>query len=151
MSEAGTELADELSLLLGRLHRTLRRAARAEFTREPLPAAQLEVLRTVAAQPGSSVKSIAAVLGTAPNTVSTLVGGLTAARLLDRSRDPANRRAVQLTLTEHARLLIDELTDHRRRVAAQAITALDPADSAALRDALPALRRMLTLLGGDAG
>lgn len=148
MSATPGAVADELSLLLGRLHRTLRRAARNDQPDEPLPAAQMEVLRVVREQPGIGVKSVAAALGTAPNTVSTLVGDLTAAGLLDRSPDPGNRRAVRLTLTATAAALIDGYTDRRRRIAISAADQLDQSDVDALAAALPALHRLLVLLGG---
>jgi DNA-binding MarR family transcriptional regulator len=151
MSATPGAVADELSSLLGRLHRTLRRAARSDLPEEPLPAAQIEVLRVVRSRPGIGVKAVASVLGTAPNTVSTLVGDLTTAGYLERAPDPDNRRAVRLTLTPAATSLIDGYTDHRRRIAVAAATQLDQADIDALAAALPALHRLLLLLGGDDG
>ena len=148
MSATPGAVADELSVLLGRLHRTLRRAARIDQPDDPLPAAQMEVLRVVRTRPGIGVKAVAAALGTAPNTVSTLVGDLTAGGYLDRSPDPANRRAVRLTLTPSAEDLIDGHTDRRRRIAIAAADQLDQADLEALAAALPALNRLLILLGG---
>lgn len=149
MSATPGVVADELSVLLGRLHRTLRRAARSDLPDEPLPAAQMEVLRVVRKRPGIGVKAVAMALGTAPNTVSTLVGDLTNAGLLERSPDPANRRAVQLSLTPTAATLIASYTDQRRQIAAAATGQLDPPDLEALAAALPALQRLLILLGGE--
>jgi len=148
MSATPGAVADELSTLLGRLHRTLRRAARSDLPDEPLPAAQMEVLRVVQERPGIGVKAVASALGTAPNTVSTLVGDLTTSGYLDRSPDPSNRRAVRLTLTPSAEGLIDGYTDHRRRIAVAAADQLDADDLEALAAALPALNRLLGLLGG---
>ena len=149
MSATPGAIADELGVLLGRLHRTLRRAARSDLPDEPLPAAQMEVLRVVRQRPGIGVKAVALALGTAPNTVSTLVGDLTNAALLERSPDPANRRAVRLSLTPAAATLVDGYTDHRRLIAAAATGQLDPDDLEALAAALPALQRLLALLGGE--
>lgn len=149
MSATSGAVADELSTLLGRLHRTLRRAARSDLPEEPLPAAQMEVLRVVKNRPGIGVKAVASALGTAPNTVSTLVGDLASAGLLERSPVPGNRRAVQLTLTAAASNLVDGHTDHRRRIALAATGQLTQADVEALAAALPALQRLLILLGGD--
>jgi DNA-binding MarR family transcriptional regulator len=149
MSATPGAVADELSTLLGRLHRTLRRAARSDLPDEPLPAAQMEVLRVVRQRPGVGVKAVAAALGTAPNTVSTLVGDLTNAGLLERTPDPTNRRAVQLTLTSSASSLIAGHTDQRRQIAIAATGQLDQADLEALAAALPALQRLLGLLGGE--
>jgi DNA-binding MarR family transcriptional regulator len=150
MSAAPGAIADELSTLLGRLHRTLRRAARVDLPDEPLAVAQMEVLRVVEQRPGIGVKAVAAALGTAPNTVSTLVGDLTAAGMLERAPDPNNRRAVRLNLTPEATALVAGHTDHRRRIAVAAAGQLGQEDLDALAAALPALRRLLTLLGGDA-
>ena len=53
---------------------------------EPLPTAQSELLRLVAARPGISVAEAARELRLAPNTVSTLVGRLADQGLLSRER-----------------------------------------------------------------
>ncbi|MFI5958572.1 MarR family winged helix-turn-helix transcriptional regulator [Cryptosporangium sp. NPDC051539] len=148
MSATPGAVADELSVLLGRLHRTLRRASRGDLPDDPLPSAQMEVLRVVQATPGIGVKAVASALGTAPNTVSTLVGDLTASGHLERLPDPQNRRAVRLTLTPAATALVDGYTDHRRRIAASAAEQLPQDDLDALAAALPALNRLLVLLGG---
>ncbi len=83
---AGTpDLAAELMAAISSIRRIARRAVRQAFAGEPLPPAQSELLRLAAARPGLSVADAAHELRLAPNTVSTLVGRLTAAGLLERT------------------------------------------------------------------
>jgi DNA-binding MarR family transcriptional regulator len=136
------ETVDQLSAALGDLHRVLRRAASQRAGRVALPDAQVEVLRLVQRQPGIGVREAAERLGTAPNTVSTLVGELTAAGLLHRERDPVDRRIVRLELTDAARERIAAYGRHRRELLDAALTELDDPDREALLAAVPALRRL---------
>jgi len=85
-AEGTLALATELLGATSAIRRIARRAARLVWQDEPLPPAQSELLRLVAAQPGLSVADAAHELRLAPNTVSTLVGRLTAAGLLGRAR-----------------------------------------------------------------
>ncbi|WP_341719242.1 MarR family transcriptional regulator [Micromonospora sp. FIMYZ51] len=136
------ETLGELSTALGDLHRVLRRTASQRAGRVALPDAQAEVLRLVQRQPGISVREAAERLGTAANTVSTLVGELTTAGLLSRERDPADRRTVRLGLTEAARERIAAYGRHRRDLLATALAELDAADRERLLAAVPALSRL---------
>jgi DNA-binding MarR family transcriptional regulator len=86
-------LAAELTAAWGGVRRRLRRGARAAVGGEALTGSQIELLRLVETQPGVGVRDAAAALHLAPNTVSTLVGGLVAAGLLERRPHPVDRRA----------------------------------------------------------
>src|SRR5690242_10328070 len=99
-------LATELATAWGGVRRRLRRGTRAVVGGEPLRGAQIELLRLVETQPGIGVGEAAGALHLAPNTVSTLVGELVTLGLLERRRDPGDRRAARLELTDaaHARL-----------------------------------------------
>ncbi|MFG3697069.1 MarR family winged helix-turn-helix transcriptional regulator [Micromonospora sp. NPDC047620] len=136
------ETVDQLSGALGDLHRVLRRAASQRAGRVALPDGQVEVLRLVQRQPGVGVREAAERLGTAPNTVSTLVGELTSAGLLHRDRDPVDRRTVRLELTDAARERIAAYGRHRRDLLGTALADLDDADREVLLAAAPALRRL---------
>ncbi|ROT26576.1 MarR family winged helix-turn-helix transcriptional regulator [Micromonospora sp. HM5-17] len=134
----GTALAD--------LYRVLRRSTTRRLGRPPLPDAQVEVLRLVERCPGISVKEAAERLGSAANTVSTLVGDLADAGLLERSRDPRNRRMVRLRLTPAAYDRIAKVTADRRDLL---LAALDRLDEPARQDLLragPHLRRLVDLV-----
>ncbi|RIV36025.1 MarR family winged helix-turn-helix transcriptional regulator [Micromonospora radicis] len=136
------ETLGELSTALGDLHRVLRRRASQRSGRVALPDAQVEVLRLVQRQPGISVREAAERLGTAANTVSTLVGELTAAGLLSRERDPADRRTVRLGLTDAARERITAYGQHRRDLLGAALAELDAGERERLLTAVPALARL---------
>ncbi|MEH1097809.1 MarR family winged helix-turn-helix transcriptional regulator [Micromonospora sp. CPCC 205561] len=142
------ETVDQLGGALGDLHRMLRRAATQRAGRVALPDAQVEVLRLVQRWPGIGVREAAERLGTAPNTVSTLVGELTAAGLLCRERDPADRRTVRLELTVAARERMAAYGRHRRDLIGAALAELDGPDRDALLAAAPALRRLADTMAG---
>ncbi len=142
-------LASELTTAWGGVRRRLRRSARAKVGGEPLTGSQVEVLRLVETQPGVGVRDAAAALHLAPNTVSTLVGGLVATGLLDRRPDPDDRRATQLHLTPAATTRLRRWRDERDRVLANALGHLDAEDRGRLEASLPALERLLTALERD--
>ena len=134
--------AAELLTAISAIRRIARRAVRLAWTQQPLPPAQSELLRLAAARPGISVAEAAQELCLAQNTVSTLVGRLTAQELLSRGRDSADKRSALLTVTEKARGRITEWRDLRAELAGRALAGLSPADQRALRAAVPALRRL---------
>ncbi|WP_319463907.1 MarR family winged helix-turn-helix transcriptional regulator [Micromonospora sp. RTP1Z1] len=142
----GEEATVRLGALVGELHRLLRRSAAGRANRVALPEAQVELLLLVRAEPGISGKEAARRLGTAPNTVSTLVRDLADAGLLDRVRDPVDRRVVRLRLTDAARARMADHEAHRTALLADALTALDPSARAAVLAAVPHLDALLTHL-----
>jgi DNA-binding MarR family transcriptional regulator len=135
---AGGTLLSAISLV----HRMARRAVRQAWEQDPLPPAQGELLRLAARMPGITVADAAQELRLAPNTVSTLVGKLTAAGLLTRSRDAQDARVALLTITDAARQRLAQYRDLRADLAGQALARLSPADRRALTAALPALLRL---------
>jgi DNA-binding MarR family transcriptional regulator len=127
---------------IGQVHRMARRAVRQAWEEDPLPPAQSELLRLAASRPGITVADAAQDLRLAPNTVSTLVGKLTAAGLLTRSRGAQDARVALLTITDAARQRLAQWHDLRADLAGQALARLSPADRRALTAALPALLRL---------
>jgi DNA-binding MarR family transcriptional regulator len=143
---SGEEQVARLGALVGELHRLLRRSAAGRAHRVALPEAQVELLLLVRADPEISGKEAARRLGTAPNTVSTLVGDLVDAGLLDRERDPADRRVVRLRLTEAARARMADHARHRTALLTDALATLDSAARDAVLAAVPHLDALLTAL-----
>ncbi len=144
---AGTQdLAAELMAAISSIRRIARRAVRRGFAGEPLPPAQSELLRLAAARPGLSVADAAHELRLAPNTVSTLVGRLTAAGLLERARAVSDGRSVRLSVTEAARQRIAGWRDLRAELAARALDRLSAEDRETIADAMPALLRFAASL-----
>jgi DNA-binding MarR family transcriptional regulator len=135
---AGGALLGAISLV----HRMARRAVRQAWQQDPLPPAQSELLRLAASMPGITVADAAQELRLAPNTVSTLVGKLTAAGLLTRSRDSQDARVALLTITDAAGQRFTQWRDLRSDLAERALARLSAADRRALAAALPALLRL---------
>ena len=124
------------------VRRTARQAVRKAWRDEPLPTAQSELLRLVAARPGISVADAARELRLAPNTVSTLVGRLADQRLLGRERAVADARSVRLSLTRKAQQRIADWRDLRADLTQHAMAGLSAQDRQVLTDAVPALLRL---------
>jgi len=124
------------------VRRTVRQAVRKAWRDEPLPTAQSELLRLVAARPGISVADAARELRLAPNTVSTLVGRLADQRLLGRERAVADARSVRLSLTRKAQQRIADWRDLRADLTQHAMAGLSAQDRQVLTDAVPALLRL---------
>jgi DNA-binding MarR family transcriptional regulator len=139
-------VAGEVLAAISAIRRVARRAARAAWNQEPLPAAQSELLRLAARRPGISVAEAAHELRLAPNTVSTLVGRLNAAGLLERTRAVTDGRSVRLSVTDKGTRRIAEFRDLRAELAGRALDRLTAADRQALADAVPALLRLAAQL-----
>ena len=139
--------SEELSIgllgVIGPLRRMLRRRVRDDWPLEPLPAAQVELLRLVSEQPGVGVGEAAARLHLAANTVSTLVGQLGSAGLIERTSDPLDRRSARLVLTPAADARIAAWRERRVEAARRALEALSADDRVRLHAALPALERLV--------
>ena len=96
--------------------------------------------------PGTRVQDASAALGLAPNTVSTLVGKLSAAGLLSRTVDPEDGRAARLHLTPAAERRIADWRARRSDIVGGAMHAMPTADRRAIAAALPALAHLVDLL-----
>lgn len=134
--------AAELLAAIGAVRRTTRRAERSASPAEPLAPARSELLRLAARQPGITVAEAARELRLAPNTVSTMVGDLTAQDLISRGRSRSDGRTVRLTVTARARQRLAQWRDLRAELAAHALASLNQPDQEALVAAIPALMRL---------
>ena len=142
VNDLSTAAAGDLLVAISLVRRTARRAVRQAWHAEPLPLAQSELLRLTATRPGITVADAAHELQLAPNTVSTLVGRLTAAGLLRRSRSASDGRTALLTATEQGQSRLAAYRDLRAELAGRAIARLSAADRRALAAAVPALMRL---------
>jgi DNA-binding MarR family transcriptional regulator len=136
-------LAAELMDVTAGLRRVVRRKLRPALPDPPLRGAQLELLQVVDDQPGIGVSAAAKNLHLADNTVSTLVNQRVGAGLLERQRDPGDRRAARLGLTDSARDRMRRWRAGRARLVGDALVKLPADDVAAVAAALPALRQLL--------
>jgi DNA-binding MarR family transcriptional regulator len=139
-------LAEDLLEAIGLLRRHARRRVDRPWSVQEVSGAQAELVRLVRRRPGISVAAAAGELGVAANTVSTLVGSLVSAGLVRRCPDPADRRVVRLQLTDTARRRVEQWRDARIAVVTDALSGIDAADRAAIRQAIPALNRLANQL-----
>lgn len=137
------DTASDLSQLLGPLRRAVLRSTRGAADLPDLPEAQIELLRALAAEGSLGTKVVADRLRIAPSTVSNLVKTMVASGLVERAADRADQRAVVLTPTPAALDLLDRYDRASTAALEGALAALPAADRAALRDALPVLRRLV--------
>ena len=124
------------------LRRVTRRVVRESFPEPALPPSEAELLAAVSRAKGTSVNEAAQALQLAPNTVSTLVGRLARAGLLERRPDPADRRAARLHLTVAGHARVRQFRRHREDVLERALGTLAVDERRALAAALPAIRRL---------
>jgi DNA-binding MarR family transcriptional regulator len=90
---------------------------------------QLRVLVMIASRGPSNLGAVARSLGVHPSNATRACDRLVTAGLLDRRDDPADRRTLQLQLTEQGQALVDEVMNRRRHAIA------------AVLDRMPALQR----------
>ena len=87
----------------------------------------------------SRVTDLAAAEAVTQPSMTTLVGRLERQGLVTRGPDPSDARAVLVALTDDGREALRRLGSRRAAILAERLAALDDADRAALRAALPAL------------
>lgn len=105
---------------------------------------QYRALAVLAAQGPQRIVDIAAELGVNPSTGTRMCERLVRKGLIDRRRIGADRREVQLTLTDEGMRVVADVTGRRRAELAQLVDAL-PVDS--LEPALAMLRDLAAVAG----
>ncbi|WIM86904.1 MarR family transcriptional regulator [Candidatus Mycobacterium wuenschmannii] len=114
----------EVSRVVGRFRRQLRRSSGQGFDSARVTESQSELLWLVARQPGISVSAAAAELGLVANTASTLVSKLVNKGYLVRTADETDRRVGQLRLAGAAQQIVDTSRAARRAMLADVIEGL---------------------------
>jgi DNA-binding MarR family transcriptional regulator len=141
--------SDQLLEALSGVRRAVRRRADRPVELSALTGAQLELVRLLRREPGVSIADAAARLRVAPNTVSTLVGRLADAGVLERRVDEADRRVVRLTLTSGLRRRVEAWRDRRVDALDDALAKLSPEERDRLDEAVPVLVRLADQLQAD--
>jgi DNA-binding MarR family transcriptional regulator len=136
--------AQQLTEVITRLRRALRTSIRTDYPWESLPMAQIELMQCLGDRPGGSrVGELAQVLRLAQNTISGLAQQLVVAGYVDRDPDPADRRAVRITLSQAGREQLDRwIAAHERRIGS-ALDRLSARDRSALAAAVGPLGRLV--------
>lgn len=140
------EDAGGLADTIARLRRALRRAARAADPGNELAVAQLELLTSVAEHPGIRPGQVAKLLNLRPNSVTTLVNGLSRLDMISRGSADSDRRGVTLVLTERGRRAVTAWQATNSGILRQALPALNPQQRQVLGRALPALEALVSAI-----
>ena len=105
---------------------------------------QTGLLRAVAQAPGSSQQALAELLGTPATRLVALVDGLEQRGLVERRRNPADRRLHAVHLTDAGTALMRDIGRVAREHDDAVLAALDPDERTRLHD-------LLTRLAADRG
>ena len=133
----GSDAAVEVADLIGSVARRIRTAANRDLGPLGITWSQLRALRTVDRCTGAiRMSELAARLGIARRSATSVVDELVGRGLLERRADPGDRRAVEVAVTPAGTRLLRRLQDRRRSAARQVLAALSEADLATLRDLL---------------
>ena len=85
---------------------------------------------------GVTLKELAEAMKLAPATVSELVESLVKKNFLQRVQNPEDRRAVQITLTEHGQTLLDECLKCVDGLCEKLLAGLSPSERTAMLNGL---------------
>jgi DNA-binding MarR family transcriptional regulator len=128
--------ASELRLVLGQLIRRLR----AEYS---FPVAQASVLSRLDREGAQTTSALAAAEHVRPQSMAQTLAELEAGGLIERRRDPADGRRIQIGLTEEGRARVLEGRGRREDWLAAAVAAeLSPEEQRTLLAAVPLLQRV---------
>lgn len=109
------------------------------FADTGLTETRVHALRVLHYGGASTQQQLAKVLGTTPRSVSALVDGLEAAGFARRNPHPTDRRAVLVTLTEHAERAMLQVQASREWLARELLGAVAPDDREAFERGLNAV------------
>ncbi len=129
----------DLGDLVMRVARSLRRRGAEAMAPWDLAPHQVRALRVVGHHEGIRPGELAAHLRVAPRSVTDVVDALEERGLLERHRDPGDRRATVLALTASGQRLVDETGAARRSDAQAYFARLSDRDRATLRRILSRL------------
>ncbi len=129
----------DLGDLVMRVARSLRRRAAEAMAPWDLAPHQVRALRVVGHHEGIRPGELAVHLRVAPRSVTDVVDALEERGLLERRRDPGDRRATVLALTASGQRLVDETGAARRSDAGAYFARLPERDQATLRRILTRL------------
>lgn len=106
---------------------------------------QLRVLVILASQGAQSLNALARNLDVHPSNATRACDKLVDAGLLRRAEHAADRRVLELSLTEAGQGLVDKVMEHRREQVQDLLTAVPPDE----RKVLAAALRRLAAAGGE--
>ncbi|MFL9842607.1 MarR family transcriptional regulator [Sphingomonas sp. ST-64] len=134
---------EPLGFLVADLARLLRRDFDLRARQIGVTNAQWRMLKTLSRNEGSNQGMLAELLEVEPITMARMIDRLEEAGLVERRRDPADRRAWRIHLTEAAQPLIGKLRDIADELVEDALAGISEADRAQMRRTLDRVRANL--------
>jgi DNA-binding MarR family transcriptional regulator len=119
-------MSDGIGFLLSDVARLLRRRFDERARALGVTRAQWRTLVVLSRNEGANQGALAELLEVEPITLCRMIDRLADAGHVERRRDPADRRAWNIYLTERSRPLLDKLRSLADRVVADALAGLDP-------------------------
>lgn len=136
-------MTDGIGFLISDVSRLMRRRFDERARAFGATRTQWKALLHVSRNEGLNQGALAELLEVEPITLTRLVDRLEDAGLIERRRDPADRRAWRLFLTDKARPVLDRMRDVAGDLTAQALGGIDPAATAQLTATLEHIRANL--------
>jgi len=133
-----TALAADLLSVVARINRLATQRGRMQ-----LPFAQARLLSTIDDQGTARISDLAALDHCSQPTMTTQVRRLEDAGLVSRASDPADARAVLISITEEGTAALAQVRADRAAVIDPYLERLDASDRRALTDAVRVMRHLL--------
>ncbi|PKP90614.1 MAG: MarR family transcriptional regulator [Alphaproteobacteria bacterium HGW-Alphaproteobacteria-16] len=137
-------MSENLGFLIADISRLMRREFDSRARRIGVTRAQWRTLSVLARNQGSNQGTLAELLEVEPITLGRMIDRLEEAGLVERRRDPADRRAWRIHLTDAAQPLIGELRGIGEGLVEDVMTGLSQTQRDALFDSLTHIRTNLT-------
>jgi DNA-binding MarR family transcriptional regulator len=139
-------MSDHLGFLISDVSRLMRKRFDERARSLGATRAQWKALFTLSRNEGLNQGSLADLLEVEPITLCRMVDRLEESGLVERRRDPADRRAWRIYLTPAAWPVIERLHAYADDLFETVLTGIDPAQREALRSSLGTIRENLSAL-----
>ncbi len=140
LEDSARKLLEVVPLIMQDIRTEMRSRRSSELT---VP--QFRVLVYVNSYEGSSLWEVAHHMGLTPSTTSRLVDGLIMRGLMARVDDPADRRRVQLTVTDRGKTILDSTTQGTVSYLADILRRVDADDLLIVDKAMEVLRTVFAI------
>lgn len=137
-------MSDGIGFLIGDVSRMMRRRFDERARTIGVTRTQWRALVTLAREEGLQQGVLAERIEVEPITLCRMIDRLAEAGLVERRRDPADRRAWNIYLTDRSRPLLDRLRAVADELFAAALDGIDDRDSAVLTATLERIRANLS-------
>lgn len=137
-------MSDSIGFIMSDVARLLRRRFDERARAIGITRAQWRTLTVLSRNEGANQGQLAELLEVEPITLCRMVDRLAEAGHVERRRDPGDRRAWNIYLTDRSRPLLDRLRLLGEQVVSDALAGVDPATQRVLTSSLDRIRANLT-------